>query len=103
MFFEKGISTKNIWFYHLNLERNLGKTDPLNEDDLAEFIKFQKEKKESENSWTIKVPDVNKETYNLGVKNPNTPEEAPLRQPNEIIEDMMNIDTITTEIILGRI
>jgi len=31
LFFEKGKPTKNTWFYQLNLERNLGKTNPLNE------------------------------------------------------------------------
>jgi len=28
----------------------------------------------------------------LSVKNPNTPEEAPLRQPNEILEAMASLD-----------
>jgi len=37
LFFEKGNSTKKIWFYQLNLNRNLGKTNPLNEQDLQEF------------------------------------------------------------------
>lgn len=30
LFFEKGTSTKNVWYYQLNLQRNLGKTNPLN-------------------------------------------------------------------------
>ncbi len=44
LFFEKGKPTQNIWYYQLNLERNLGKTNPLNEDDLADFINLQKNK-----------------------------------------------------------
>ena len=35
LFFEKGAPTKKVWFYQLNLDRNLGKTNPLNEKDLA--------------------------------------------------------------------
>ena len=31
LFFEKGKPTKKIWYYQLNLERNLGKINPLNE------------------------------------------------------------------------
>ena len=50
LFFEKGTPTKNIWYYQLNLERKLGKTNALNEKDLAEFIDFSKTKKEGENS-----------------------------------------------------
>ena len=42
LFFEKGLPTRRIWFYQLNPGRNLGKTNPLNDDDLAEFVKFQK-------------------------------------------------------------
>ena len=30
LFFEKGSSTKKVWFYQLNLDRNLGKTNALN-------------------------------------------------------------------------
>ena len=38
LFFEKGASTKKVWFYQLNLTRNLGKGNPLSEADLAEFV-----------------------------------------------------------------
>jgi type I restriction-modification system DNA methylase subunit len=43
LFFEKGTPTRKVWFYQLNLDRNLGKTNPLNENDLAEFVKLQKQ------------------------------------------------------------
>jgi type I restriction enzyme M protein len=55
LFFEKGAPTKKVWFYQLNLERNLGKTNPLNENDLADFVKLQKSKADSENSWTVNM------------------------------------------------
>jgi type I restriction enzyme M protein len=47
LFFEKGKATKETWFYQLNLDRNLGKTNPLNEQDLAEFVELQKTQAES--------------------------------------------------------
>ena len=47
LFFEKGAPTRKVWFYQLNLDRNLGKTNPLNENDLAEFLKLQKTKADS--------------------------------------------------------
>ena len=92
LFFEKGFSTKQTWFYQLNLDRNLGKTNPLNERDLAEFVEFQKTKAESENSWTVNIEDIDQSTFDLSAKNPNTPEEAPLRQPNEILKEMAELD-----------
>lgn len=92
LFFEKGSPTKKVWFYQLNLERNLGKTNPLNENDLAEFVELQKTKAESENSWTVKLKDIDQSTFDLSVKNPNTPEEAPLREPKEILQEMAELD-----------
>ena len=29
LFFDKGTPTKKVWYYQLNLDRNLGKTNPL--------------------------------------------------------------------------
>ena len=98
LFFTKGEPTKKVWFYQLNLDRNLGKTNPLNEKDLADFVALQKTKAESENSWNVRLSDVNQDTFDLSAKNPNTPEEAPLRQPNEILEAMATLDTETADV-----
>ena len=98
LFFTKGEPTKKVWFYQLNLDRNLGKTNALNEKDLADFIKLQKTKAESENSWSIRLRDIDQETFDLSAKNPNTPEEAPLRQPNEILKAMATLDKESAEV-----
>ncbi|MDK3159502.1 N-6 DNA methylase [Kamptonema cortianum] len=71
LFFEKGKPTQKVWFYQLNLDRNLGKTNPLNENDLEQFVKLQKTFGESENSWTVNVKDIDQTTFDLSVKNPN--------------------------------
>jgi len=99
LFFDKGVSTKKVWFYSLNLDRNLGKTNPLNEKDLAEFIEFSKTKKESENSWSLHVEGIDKTTYDLSAKNPNIPEEAPLREPSEILKAMAELDRESEDIL----
>ena len=99
LFFEKGSATKKVWFYQLNLERNLGKTNALNEKDLEDFIKLQKTKKESENSWSINVKDIDPKTLDLSAKNPNKKEEAALRQPQEILEEMKALDEESADIL----
>jgi type I restriction enzyme M protein len=99
LFFDKGTTTKKIWYYQLNLDRNLGKTNSLNENDLADFVKLQSAKTNSDNSWTVKIADVNTDTYDLGVKNPNKKEEAALRQPQEILGEMKILDEETTDIL----
>lgn len=99
LFFDKGAPTKKVWFYSLNLDRNLGKTNALNEADLADFVKLQRKKTESENSWTVDMKNVDTTTYDLSVKNPNKKEEAALRSPQEIIEEMKKLDKESAEII----
>lgn len=102
LFFEKGAPTKKVWFYQLNLKRNLGKTNPLNEKDLAEFVELQKTKADSENSWSVDVKDSDQSTFDLSVKNPNKGEEKKLREPGEILEEMKKLDG-ESEKILGLI
>jgi len=99
LFFEKGTPTRKIWYYQLNLDRNLGKTNPLNENDLAEFVELQKTKADSANSWTVNVADINTETFDLSVKNPNKKEEAPLREPKEILDEIATLDKNSTDIL----
>ncbi len=99
LFFEKGSPTKKVWFYQLNLDRNLGKTNALNENDLVDFVKLQKTKADSENSWTINIKDIDTSTFDLSVKNPNKKEEAALRQPQAILKEMKALDKESAEIL----
>lgn len=98
LFFEKGKPTQKVWFYSLNPGRNLGKTNPLNEKDLAEFVDLQKTFEDSENSWTVNMKDIDQSTFDLSVKNPNTPKADPLRQPQEILEEMRALDKEADEV-----
>ncbi len=83
----------------MNLDRNLGKTNPLNEYDLAEFVELQKTFADSENSWTINLKDIDQSTFDLSVKNPNKKEETSLRQPKVILEEMKALDKESAEIL----
>ncbi len=99
LFFEKGEPTKKIWYYQLNPGRNMGKTNPLNDKDLEEFVTLSSSKGETEKSWNLKVADVDEDTCDLSVKNPNTPEEEPLRSPEDILAEMESLDTETNAIL----
>lgn len=99
LFFDKGEQTKGIWYYQLNPGRTMGKTNPLNDKDMEEFVKLQVKKPETENSWSLNLSDLDKETYDLSVKNPNIVEKAPLRSPEEILSEMEALDINTNEII----
>ena len=99
LFFEKGSPSKKVWYYQLDPGRSLGKTNPLNDKDLEEFVSLQSGKKKSEKSWLVSVKDIDEDIYDLSVKNPNTPEEAPLRQPEEIIDGMIARNAETKSIL----
>jgi type I restriction enzyme M protein len=101
LFFTKGEPTQKIWYYQLNLNRNLGKTNPLNEQDLAEFVQLQKTKADSENSWSINIADIDQNTFDLSVKNPNKKAEAPLRDPQDILAEIQSLDSQSQEILQG--
>ena len=47
----------------------------------------------------LKIGDINQESYDLSVKNPNLPVEAPLRDPNEILKEMEILDSKTNVIL----
>src|SRR5690606_26768495 len=95
LFFQKGRPTREIWYYQLEPGRNMGKTNPLNEADMAEFVKLAKTKADSAKSWSVNVSDVNTTTYDLSAKNPNRAEEAPLRDPKTILHEMRELDVKT--------
>jgi len=100
LFFEKGSPTRKVWFYQLNLDRNLGKTNALSEKDLEEFVELQKTKADSENSWNIDVRSLSgAEGFDLSAKNPNKKAESALRQPAEILEEMKALDQESAQIL----
>jgi type I restriction enzyme M protein len=101
LFFEKGAPTRKIWYYQLDPGRNLGKTNPLNDDDLAEFVELQKSFADSPKSWTVKIADVDKITWDLSVKNPNGGEEVQHRSPREILDEIAALDAESAELLEG--
>lgn len=87
VFFTKGEPTKKIWYYQLNPGRTLGKTNPLNENDMTDFLRLQPLKADSENSWSLDVENLG-EDCDLSVKNPNKVEVVDERTSSEILCDL---------------
>jgi type I restriction enzyme M protein len=102
LFFEKGAPTRKVWFYQLDPGRNLGKTNPLNDDDLAEFVKLQNTFANSPKSWSVDAKGVDSTTCDLSVKNPNGSEEITHRSPEVIMDEIAALDAESAEV-LGNI
>jgi type I restriction enzyme M protein len=92
LFFEKGTKTRKIWYYQLDPGRNLGKTNPPNDADLAEFVELQKTRADSPKSWTGDAKTIDPATFDLSVKNPNGGEEVAHRAPQEIMDEIAALD-----------
>jgi type I restriction enzyme M protein len=103
LFFEKGAKTRKVWYYQLDPGRNLGKTNPLNDADLAEFMRLQKTFADSPKSWSVDAKTlIDPKTFDLSVKNPNGGEEIAHRSPQEIMEEIAALDAESAEV-LGNI
>lgn len=99
LFFEKGAPTRKIWYCQLDPGRNLGKTNPLNDDDLAEFVELQKTFANSPKSWSVDATTIDPETFDLSVKNPNGDEAVSHRSPKEIIDEIAALDAESVDVL----
>jgi type I restriction enzyme M protein len=102
LFFEKGSPTRKTWYYQLEPGRNMGKTNPLNDADLAEFIALQKTFADSPKSWSVDAASIDPATYDLSVKNPDGGEAVVHRSPQDIMDEIAVLDEQSAQV-LGTI
>lgn len=102
LFFEKGAPTRKVWYYQLEPGRNMGKTNPLNDADLTEFVERQKTFANSEKSWSVDAKTIDQNTFDLSVKNPNGGEEVAHRSPSAIMDEITALDAESAAV-LGNI
>ena len=99
LFFDKGAPTRKVWYYQLDPGRNLGKTNPLNDADLAEFVELQQTFADSPKSWRVKVSPGDTAACDLSVKNPNGGEAVAHRSPQDILDDIVALDAESAEVL----
>jgi type I restriction enzyme M protein len=99
LFFEKGAPTRKVWFYQLDPGRNLGKTNPLNDGDLAEFTELQKTYAGSPKSWSVDANTIDAKSFDLSVKSPNGGEAVKHRSSQAILEEIAALDAESAEVL----
>jgi len=99
LFFEKGAPTRKIWYYQLDPGRNLGKTNPLNDEDLAVFVKLQKTFANSPQSWSIDAKSIDQAAFDLSVKNPNAAEAPAHRTAQAILSEIAALDAESAKLL----
>ncbi|MGN7874770.1 N-6 DNA methylase [Roseateles sp. 22389] len=99
LFFEKGAPTRKVWFYQLNVGRNMGKTNPLNDDDLLDFVAQQRRFADTAQSWSVSLECLDAGSWDLSVKNPKGSAKVALRAPKEILDQIAALDAETAEVL----
>ncbi|MEO7128756.1 MAG: N-6 DNA methylase, partial [Rhodoferax sp.] len=99
LFFEKGTPSRKIWYYQLDPGRNMGKTNPLNDADLAEFVELQKTQADTAKSWSVDAVTIATATYDLSVKNPNGGEAITHRSPQAIMDEIAALDAESAKVL----
>ncbi len=99
LFFEKGEPTRRVWYYRLDPGRTLGKTSPLNDADMADFVAKQAEFAEGPNSWSVAADSLDPATFDLTVRNPNAPEAKAPRSPAEILNEIARLDAESAKVL----
>ena len=99
LFFEKGAPTRKVWFYQLDPGRNMGKTNSLNDADLAEFVELQATKADSPKSWSVDAARIETTSYDLSSKNPNGGEDVAHRTPEDILDEIAALDDESAEVL----
>jgi type I restriction enzyme M protein len=99
LFFEKGSKTRKVWYYQLDPGRNMGKTNPLNDNDLIDFIDCQRTFADSPKSWSVDAKCIDPATFDLSVKNPNGGEAVAHRSPEEIMDEIAALDAESAEVL----
>jgi type I restriction enzyme M protein len=99
LFFEKGASTRSTWYYQLDPGRNLGKTNLLNDADLADFVELQKTFADSPKSWSVDAKTIDHATFDLSVKNPNGNTAVAHRTPQDIMDEIAALDAESAKVL----
>lgn len=83
IFFDRIGSTRDIWYYEINLGRTLTKNKPITYNDVKDITELQKTRALTPNSWIMRVEDIR--DYDLSAKNPNKAKEEALASPTELL------------------
>ncbi len=94
LFFEKGKSAKEIWYFEHPLPEgyktyNKGKPIQIKEFDLEkEWWNDRENEKFKKYCWKVSIEEIEKRKFNLDINNPNGKEEAENLSPKEILEKL---------------
>ncbi len=100
LFFEKGTTTKEIWFYEHRVpegQKAYSMTKPIRFEHLKPCIDWWEKREENEVAWKVSIEDIKARNYNLDFKNPHTVEEDH-GDPAELLAKLEKSETETAKL-----
>jgi type I restriction enzyme M protein len=77
LFFTKGEPTKEIWYWEHQLPEGVkaySKTKPINKNEFQDLKKWWHKREENKQAWRVSFEELEKNGFNLDVKNPHVQE-----------------------------
>jgi len=105
LFFEKGNPTKEIWYYEHKLpegQKSYSKTKPIRIEEFDPIHKWWHNREENELSWKVCIEAIQKNGYNLDIKNPHKVEEEEIHSSSELL-DMLHTSFAKSDTLLAKL
>ncbi len=93
LFFDKGMPTKEVWYYEHKLpegQKSYSKTKIIQLKEFEPIKIWWNNRKESELSWKVDIKTIIERGYDLDIKNPHKQEEVHEYTSSELIEMLSN-------------
>ena len=105
LFFTKGESTKEIWYYEHRLpetQKAYSKTRPIQVKEFEPIKKWWNDRKESDISWKVGIDEIKKRNYDLDIKNPTKQKEDIIHSSTELMQ-MLETSFSTSSDLLNKL
>lgn len=105
LFFEKGNPTKEVWYYEHKLpegQKSYSKTKPIRIEEFDPIRKWWTNREENELSWKVDIKTIQKNGYNLDIKNPHKVEEEEIHSSSELL-DMLHTSFAKSDELLAKL
>ena len=105
LFFEKGGSTEELWFYEHSVpigQKHYSMTKPIKFEHLQGCIDWwggakRSGRVESDTAWRVSIDEIKKRNYNLDLKNPNRRQDD-IGSPEELLEELRITEAKASEL-----
>ena len=91
LFFTKGESTKEIWYWEHKLpegQKSYSKTKPIQKSEFASLKEWWGKRVENEQAWKVPVEKIAENGWNLDIKNPFVKEEEVTHTTAELLDKL---------------